>query len=87
MSLRDAVLPPVKLYTRLIRIHPFVDGNGRTAWAAFSYAVRRCGLPLVVLAPSDETRWALGCALRSGAKQDFEPLADIVVETIKASET
>lgn len=84
-TLIDAIEPALKLYARVIRIHPFIDGNGRTAWAVFSYAMKRCGLPLVVLAPTDDTRWALGTAIRPGAKQDFRPLADIIADTIKRS--
>jgi fido (protein-threonine AMPylation protein) len=39
VPLRAAIVPPVRLYARLISIHPFVDGNGRTAWAVFCHAL------------------------------------------------
>ncbi len=85
LTIQRAVDVALKLYVSIIRIHPFVDGNGRTAWAVFAYAMARSDLPLVALRPTPETRWALGTALRSGGKQDFAPLAEIVVETIRAS--
>lgn len=82
VALRDAVEIAVRLYVRIIRIHPFMDGNGRVAWAAFSHALRRCGLPLVVLAPTLDTRWALGAALRNDSGHDYEPLVDLVARTL-----
>lgn len=85
VGLRDAVEITVKLYVRIIRIHPFMDGNGRVAWVAFSYALRRCGLPLLVIPPTLDTRWALGAALRHGAGQDYEPLVDIVTRALRTS--
>lgn len=34
-----------RLYVRLIRIHPFTDGNGRTAWAVLQFAAGRLRTP------------------------------------------
>jgi fido (protein-threonine AMPylation protein) len=85
VPLRAAIVPPLRLYARLISIHPFVDGNGRTAWAAFCYALLRCGLLLVAIPPTPETRWALGMAIRADRRQEIEPLVDIVEQTIRRS--
>ena len=84
-TLSEAVRTAVKLYAKVIGIHPFFDGNGRTAWAVFSYALQRCGLVEVAVPPSDETRWALGRALRQDGSQSYEPLTDVVVNAIKNS--
>jgi len=83
--LSEAALIAVKLYAKVIGIHPFFDGNGRTAWAVFSYALQRCGLVVIAVPPSDETRWALGRALRQDGSQSYEPLTDVVVNAIKNS--
>jgi fido (protein-threonine AMPylation protein) len=83
--LRDAARPAVKLYAKVIGIHPFFDGNGRTAWAIFSYALQRCGLVEIAIPPSPETRWALGRALRQDGSQSYEPLTDLVVYAIRDS--
>jgi fido (protein-threonine AMPylation protein) len=83
--LRDAAETAVKLYAKVIGIHPFFDGNGRTAWAVMSYALQRCGLVEIAVPPSDETRWALGRALRQDGSQSYEPLTDVVVDAIKSS--
>lgn len=84
-SLHDAARAAVRLYAKVIGIHPFFDGNGRTAWAVFSYALQRCGLVEIAVPPSDKTRWALGQALRHGGSQSYEPLTDIAVAAIKSS--
>ncbi len=84
-SLQDAARAAVRLYAKVIGIHPFFDGNGRTGWAVFSYALQRCGLVGIAIPPSDETRWALGRALRQDGSQSYEPLTDVVVNAIKDS--
>jgi fido (protein-threonine AMPylation protein) len=84
-TVSEAALPAAKLYAKTIGIHPFFDGNGRTAWAVFSYALQRCGLVEVAVAPTTFTRWALGRALRRDGSQSYEPLAALVAETIKSS--
>lgn len=84
-ALRDAAGAAVRLYVKVIGIHPFFDGNGRTGWAVFSYALQRCGLLQIAIPPSAESRWALGRALRGGGSQSYEPLTDVVVKAIKES--
>jgi hypothetical protein len=84
-TVEEAALPAVKIYAKMIGIHPFFDGNGRTAWTVLSHALQRCGLVEVAIPPSDETRWALGRALRQDGSQSYRPLAALVAETIKSS--
>lgn len=84
-TLGEAALTAVKLYAKVIGIHPFFDGNGRTGWAVFSYALQRCGLVEIAVSPSDATRWALGRALRQDGSQSYGPLTDVVVNAIKNS--
>ncbi len=85
-ELAEAVRVAVKLYAKVIGVHPFFDGNGRTAWSVFSYAVQRCGLVEVAISPSDETRWALGQALRQQDRsQSYEPLTELVANAIRNS--
>lgn len=65
-----AALAITQLYVRLIRIHPFGDGNGRTAWAALQLAAGRLRFPFVQSTPTTEARLALGDAIRNGQKID-----------------
>lgn len=81
----EAALPAIKLYAKVIGIHPFFDGNGRTAWAVLAYGLQRCDLVEVAVPPTDLTRWALGRALRRDGSQSYQPLAELVAETIKGS--
>lgn len=69
-----------QLYARLIRTHPFGDGNGRTAWAAVQFAAGRLGLPFVQSAPTSEARVALGDAIRDGTR--VHPLAERIREAM-----
>ncbi len=84
-ALSEAALSAVKLYAKVIGIHPFFDGNGRTAWAVLSYTLQRCGLVEIAVTPSDATRWALGRALRQDGSQSYGPLTDLVVDAIRNS--
>jgi prophage maintenance system killer protein len=84
-TLADAALVAVKLYAKVIGIHPFLDGNGRTVWAIVSYALQRCGLVELAIPPSDATRWALGQALRQDGSQSYQPLTELVVNAIRDS--
>lgn len=63
-----------RLYVRLIRVHPFTDGNGRTAWAVLQFAAGRLRFPFVQSSPTMEARLALGDAIRDGNR--IQPLAD-----------
>jgi fido (protein-threonine AMPylation protein) len=83
-ALAEAALAAVKLYAKVIGFHPFLDGNGRTAWAIVSYALQRCSLVEIAVPPSDATRWALGQALRHGS-QSYKPLTELVVNAIRNS--
>jgi fido (protein-threonine AMPylation protein) len=83
--LADAALIAVKLYAKVIGVHPFLDGNGRTAWAIVSYALQRCSLVEIAIPPSTATRWALGQALRQDGSQSYEPLTELAVNAIRDS--
>jgi hypothetical protein len=69
-----------RLYVRLIRIHPFGDGNGRTGWAALQMAAGRLRFPFVQSTPTSEARLALGDAIRHGNR--IQPLADHIKSAV-----
>ncbi|MFA4927058.1 MAG: Fic family protein [Patulibacter sp.] len=73
-----------QLYVRLIRTHPFGDGNGRTAWAAVQFAAGRLRLPFVQSSPTTDARVALGDALRHGTR--VQPLANRIRAAMWADE-
>ncbi len=70
----EAATMIARLYVRIIRVHPFGDGNGRTAWAALQFAAGRLRYPWIKSSPTLEARLALGDAIRSGNR--IGPLAE-----------
>jgi fido (protein-threonine AMPylation protein) len=85
IPLRDAVLPAVRIYAQIVAVHPWEDGNGRTAWLVLTHTLIRCGVLAVATDPSRETRVALGRAITKTGRHDLQPLAELLVETIRAS--
>lgn len=84
VALVDALRPAVRLYVQMLRIHPFFDGNGRTAWVLLVYAVRRADLPIPAKTVDMESRCALGEALRPN-KSSHNPLVDMIAADIHAA--
>ena len=52
-----ALLRAIVLHTWLTHIHPFTDGNGRTARAVMNLELIRAGLPSVVIRRKDRLRY------------------------------
>lgn len=50
----DPVTLAATLHYRFLRIHPFDDGNGRTARLLMNYAFLWCGLPIVVIRSTEK---------------------------------
>jgi hypothetical protein len=66
-DIRDVLLVAAELHGEWVRIHPFVNGNGRTARAWANWATIRYGLlPLLPMRP----RPSLGQALHQGHPMD-----------------
>jgi CRISPR-associated endonuclease/helicase Cas3 len=63
---------------RFLTIHPFRDFNGRTIRVFLSELLRRLDLPLVNLAPEEESaRTAYFSALEAADRLDWQPLTEI----------
>lgn len=84
--LEEVVFVAVRLYTKVLSIHPFVDGNGRTAFTLLQYALVRCGLACVALDDYAEHQWALGAALRIDGRQSYIPLQALLVAKLKEAQ-
>ncbi|TZF83252.1 Fic family protein [Pedobacter sp. BS3] len=73
-----------ELHERLVTIHPFIDGNGRTARLIMNLILIRNGYPIAILKGDSETRLkyykALETAQTGGNKTDFILL---VADTVK----
>lgn len=72
------------LHSEIARIHPFVDGNGRTARLVMNLELMRHGWPPAVIRKEDRPRYyeALDRAHTTG---DAEPFARLVEERVEAT--
>jgi fido (protein-threonine AMPylation protein) len=82
IALEDLVFTAVRLYAKVLSTHPFLDGNGRTAFPILQYALARGGLSSVAMDDFDAHQRALGSALRSDGKQSYAPLQALVVDKL-----
>lgn len=69
-----AVAHAVEFHCRFARIHPFYDGNGRTARLLMNFILRQHGYPEAVIRVHDRDRY-LGILERSEAHGDDEFIA------------
>ena len=73
--------PPLRaavIHAWLAHIHPFVDGNGRTARALMNLVLIRGGFPIVMIRRKDRSRYY--DALAASDNGDIAPLVDLIVK-------
>lgn len=87
MSEEHPVRRAAFFHARLVSIHPFVDGNGRTARLASNLLLLRDRYPLAIIQPTPEARALYFEALQGGASAggssnegDREPIVAIFAE-------
>lgn len=71
------------LHAWLAHIHPFRDGNGRTARAIGNLLLMRAGFPVVIVRYKDRPRYYE--ALRCSDDGDIGPLLELIVERCRDS--
>lgn len=77
------IIHPVKyaadLHAKFVTIHPFIDGNGRTARLLMNFALTEYGYPIVNVQPDKESREKYMRALQSfSEKNDLEPFEELI---------
>ncbi len=84
----------VRAHTKFVAIHPFVDGNGRTARLIMAAILLASGLPIIVLNSDDKGRYlkALELSNQDGVKPGslnslLALFADLLEETLASFET
>jgi Fic family protein len=72
-----------KAHFNLVDIHPFIDGNGRTARLLMNLVLLRNGLPPAVILKTDRPGYY--AALDAGHKGDLEPFIEMVAKSVERS--
>ena len=75
-----AIQSAVKIHHATVRIHPFVDGNGRLSRLLMNLRLMRAGFPPTIL--RREERRAYYSALEKADKGDFRPLSMLVAKDV-----
>lgn len=72
-AMGDRILDAIDAHYDLIRIHPFADGNGRTARLLMNLMLSRLDLPFIIVPPSEKIDYVAGLANRDKEKgrKDF----------------
>jgi len=78
LQLVDAPVRLAELHVAYERIHPFLDGNGRTGRLALNLILIRLGWPPVVILKTQRQRY-LNALMKADA-QDFDPLASLIAQ-------
>jgi len=68
---------------RLVHIHPFLDGNGRTARLGMNILLMKAGYPLVVILKNDRKKYYR--VLDRADKDDLKPLVQFVAQAVERS--
>jgi len=71
------------LHHKLVHIHPFFDGNGRTARLTMNLFLMQAGYPLVVIMKTDRKKYY--DVLDKADSGKYEPLVKFVVQSIERS--
>lgn len=76
------------LHQKFVSIHPFVDGNGRTARLLMNFALSEAGYPVISIMPDKKSRNeymdALAISRENGNLVPFEKLvADYTIRTLE----
>ena len=68
---------------RIAFIHPFFDGNGRTARLAMNVLLMQNGYPLVIILKNDRKKYY--DALEKADKENLEPLVKFIAQAVEKS--
>jgi len=71
------------LHHRLVNIHPFFDGNGRTSRLVMNVVLMQAGFPLTVVLKNDRSRYYR--ALQKADKGDSAPFVRFIAQAVQRS--
>ena len=67
---------------KLVDIHPFIDGNGRTARLLMNFVLMKYGYPIAIFECETERRKAYYSSLQAGHKGDLMPFEIMLAEYV-----
>jgi hypothetical protein len=86
-SLRAPTLPLpealAEVHNEFERIHPFLDGNGRTGRLLLNLLLGRLGYPPAIIFKRDRDRYLQ--AMRKADKGDYGPLGELIARSVTAN--
>lgn len=71
------------LHHKIVYIHPFLDGNGRTARIVMNLLLMQEGFPLSIILKNDHKKYYE--VLDRADKGDYEPLVSFIARTVERS--
>ena len=71
------------LHHKLVHIHPFFDGNGRTARLTMNLLLMQAGYPLVIILKNDRKKYY--DVLNKADSGKYEPLVKFIAQSIERS--
>jgi excisionase family DNA binding protein len=71
------------IHHRLVHIHPFFDGNGRTARIMMNLLLMQSGFPLVIILKNDRKKYYN--VLDQADKDDYKPLIRFIAQAVERS--
>jgi fido (protein-threonine AMPylation protein) len=85
-TLRTATNAFARLYGKLLRIHPFVDGNLRAAYATLQCALTHVDLPMIEFHDAEAHDAAVDVALRVDRHQSYRPMSELIEGVLKEAQ-
>ncbi|MEA2056498.1 MAG: Fic family protein [Patescibacteria group bacterium] len=84
---KQKILHPVELaaifHHKLVHLHPFLDGNGRTARLVMNVILLKASYPLTIVLKNDRRKYYR--VLNKADQREYEPLVKFVAQTVERS--
>lgn len=73
-----------KIHQRFVDVHPFIDGNGRTARLLLNLYLMRNGYPPVIILRAERKKY-ITSIMKARTENDINPFADFVAKAVERS--